>query len=40
MTGIAQEWLARAGEALATVEKLLDDDGVDQCRGISCPAVY
>ncbi len=28
MTGIVQEWLAKAGEDLATVEKLLDDDGL------------
>lgn len=28
MTGTAQEWLVRAGEDLATVEKLLDDEGL------------
>jgi HEPN domain-containing protein len=28
MTGTAQEWLARASEDLATVEKLLDDEGL------------
>lgn len=28
MTGMAAEWLVRAGEDLATVEKLLDDEGL------------
>jgi len=28
MTGMAQEWLAKAREDLATVEKLLDDEGL------------
>lgn len=28
MTGVAQEWLARAKEDLAAVEKLLDDEGL------------
>jgi len=28
MIGAAREWLARASEDLATVEKLLDDEGL------------
>jgi HEPN domain-containing protein len=28
MTGVAEEWLARAKEDLATVEKLLDDENL------------